>query len=89
MCVYSSAIGFNVESVTYKNLKFQGMPNLNMCLRLCLTAIKFFLFFSVWDLGGQTSIRSVGLDVQCFPSWRVGVGGGVVTYTAKYGQGIG
>lgn len=29
-------IGFNVEQVTYKNLKFQ-----------------------VWDLGGQTSIRSV------------------------------
>ena len=27
--VYSSAIGFNVESVTYKNLKFQGMPNMD------------------------------------------------------------
>ncbi len=31
----SAAIGFNVEQVTYKNLKFQ-----------------------VWDLGGQTSIKS-------------------------------
>ena len=31
-----AAIGFNVETVQYKNLKFQ-----------------------VWDLGGQTSIRSV------------------------------
>ena len=29
---------------------------------ICLTAIKF-LFLSVWDLGGQTSIRSVGLDM--------------------------
>ena len=60
-----------------------------MCLRLCLTAINFFLFFSVWDLGGQTSIRSVGLDLQCF-LWRGGGGGGgVVTYAAKYGRGIG
>ena len=33
---YFAAIGFNVETVQYKNLKFQ-----------------------VWDLGGQTSIRSV------------------------------
>ncbi len=39
----SAAIGFNVEQVTYKNLKFQ-----------------------VWDLGGQTSIKSGWLN-NCSP----------------------
>ena len=36
LSLHFTAIGFNVETVQYKNLKFQ-----------------------VWDLGGQTSIRSV------------------------------
>ena len=39
VCVYSfsfTAIGFNVETVTYNNLKFQGVSSA-LCVHLCYT----------------------------------------------------
>jgi ADP-ribosylation factor 6 len=55
-------VGFNVETVTYKNVKFNG----NFCLLNSFHANAFKFFFlsfshKVWDVGGQDKIR---------PLWR-------------------
>ncbi len=53
--LFSKAIGFNVETVAYKNLKFQVcLSNLS---RLYEAWNQSLFKFKVWDLGGQTSIR--------------------------------
>jgi len=73
---YLVAIGFNVETVTYKNIKFQGEQRFSfsfLFLKIFFGAsiILTLIFLSppccwiVWDLGGQSSIRWV----ECFP-WR-------------------
>ena len=53
------AIGLNVETVTYKNLKFQGLPSLHILPEPHTFILSFFssVIPPVWDLGGQTSIR--------------------------------
>lgn len=51
-------IGFNVESVQYKNIKFQVRLVMTMLPWLCRADAATP---QVWDLGGQTSIR---------PYWR-------------------
>jgi hypothetical protein len=51
-------IGFNVETVQYKNIKFQVRSQSLLLLSL---ASAHSLAKQVWDLGGQTSIR---------PYWR-------------------
>jgi GTPase SAR1 family protein len=63
-------IGFNVEVLQYKNIKFQVTHSLRYhAIYVLITAFLFlsklfsnFLYcIQVWDLGGQTSIR---------PYWR-------------------
>ena len=67
-------IGFNVEVLQYKNIKFQVSISFNrlvtyifilfsLLVLFCLHNIIYFLMddVQVWDLGGQTSIR---------PYWR-------------------
>lgn len=58
--IASTAIGFNVETVTYKNVKFQGMP-VGLAAREGFRGPPIDPPCAVWDLGGQTSIR---------PYWR-------------------
>jgi ADP-ribosylation factor-like protein 1 len=48
-------IGFNVESVTYKNLNF------NVWVRFLIVSQPIYTCWQIQDLGGQTSIR---------PYWR-------------------
>lgn len=50
-------IGFNVEVLQYKNIKFQVIKY--ACRKFILE--NYFCIVQVWDLGGQTSIR---------PYWR-------------------
>lgn len=52
-------IGFNVESVTYRNLNFNVWVSLMS--KLMKTIVPSLTYFCVQDLGGQTSIR---------PYWR-------------------
>ena len=53
---------WRVSHIKTSNFKVRQIWTGHASKIICLTAIKF-LFFPVWDLGGQTSIRSVGLDV--------------------------
>lgn len=55
-------IGFNVETLQYKNIKVKWRTNCAI-LCLCVVVVSHFVLgqFQVWDLGGQTSIR---------PYWR-------------------
>jgi ADP-ribosylation factor-like protein 1 len=50
-------IGFNVETLQYKNIKFQVRPGADAMCGMCALSV----LRQVWDLGGQTSIR---------PYWR-------------------
>ena len=50
-------IGFNVETLTYKNLKLQVCSHLPYSIAPLPINLTNCLLEQVWDLGGQSSIR--------------------------------
>jgi len=62
-------IGFNVETLEYKNIKFTGKQSQKVNVRFLLT---IFLKLIVWDVGGQHKLRPLWkhyyLNTQVFSS---------------------